>query len=488
MLRGGCEHMQELKTLGRAYALAPDVALGADGVIHKPVLAVRDGKILSLTSADAYRPGIDGPEPVRLPGTAIMPGMLDIHHHIIEPFAKSLTCGEPAQLWRRFWLPMEAAATPRLCYIGAKWTFLEALRGGITTIVDHGLRDRALVDAIHRAADETGIRLVSSTGAYDAKNFEAASRTPDASSSIDNALRIAEQHIEDCKPFGRISPSIACGTVQSNSADMIKALSGFCADKNILFQIHANEHTLEVHASIEATGHRPIELLNKIGALGRTTLIAHATLITSDEVQMLRESDTAVAYNPVASMWKGNAVTPAFELLAAGIRVGLGSDATRNDGFRMLEAAETCQRLVYGLPKDDFSCGAGWSWVKAATSGGAAAALLGGQTGQLAPGLQADFLLLDRSGPEVSPSWDFEWELVRFYDRADIVATFADGRAVCIGGRSTLFDGPAFMNEVVEEGVQWAYDSRMLRLHGSSSQHRPGAPPRPGREFIERPS
>ncbi len=476
--------IQALGALSGRYALAPDIALAAEGAMADPVLVINDGAFEAVIPARDYRVGVDGPAPLRLSGTAIIPGMLDVHHHIIEPFAKSLTCGEPAQLWRRFWLPMEAAATARRVYIGAKWTFLEALRGGVTTIVDHGLRERELAAAIHQAADETGIRLVSSTGAYDASNFAASGPTPEASASIDRALAMAEQHIEDCRPFARVTPSLACGTVQSNSPDMIKALSRFCADHGLLFQIHANEHTLEVHACIEATGYRPVELLHRLGALGPTTLVAHATLITSDEVRMLAETDTAVAYNPVASIWKGNAVTPALDLLTAGVRVGLGSDATRNDGFRMLDAAETCQRLAYGLARDDFSCGAGWRWLDEATRGGASAAQLGAVTGQIAPGLRADFLVLDRTGPEVSPSWDFEWELVRFYDRADLLATFVDGRAVSILGRGVLFDADAFMNEVMGEGIQWAYDSRMLRLHGASGQHRPYAAETARRAYI----
>src|SRR6185503_15110585 len=172
---------------------------------------------------------------------------------------------------------------------------------------------------------------------------------------------------------------------------------------------------------------RPIEYLHDLGALAKTTLIAHATLVTADEMSLLNETDTAIAYNPVASMWKGNAVAPALDYMANGIRVGLGSDATRNDGFRMLDAAEAAQRIAYGMPRDDFSCGAGWRWFDAATLGGASVALLDREVGAVKPGLKADFLLLDCTGPEVQPSWDFAWELVRFYDRADIAATFVDG-------------------------------------------------------------
>jgi cytosine/adenosine deaminase-related metal-dependent hydrolase len=463
------------------YALHVDVALGPHGPVPDAVLVVARGRIVELCTAADYaaRPGRQ--PPTRLSSTAIMPGILDIHHHVIEVFVKSLTGGEPAQLWKRFWMPMLATLTERTAYLSAKWTFLEALRGGITTIVDHAVRPRAIADAVHRAADETGIRLVASTGVFDLKNFSTDARTPDLVPDVDAVLRLAEQHMADCRRFARIVPSLACGSVQSNTPDMIKALSGFCRERGILFQIHANEHTPEVHACVEATGRRPIELLAEMGVLGRTTLIAHATLTTGTEAELLRASDTAVAYNPVASMWKGNAVAPALDYIMRGIRVGLGSDATRNDGLRMIDAAEACQRLAFGIPRDDFSCGGGWRWVRAATQGGADAALLGSEVGALVPGRKADFLLFDCRAPEVRPRWDFTWEIARYFDRADILATFVDGEPVQIGGRSTRFDSAAFLDAAEPEGVRAVQTAGLIRVHGTADSGWPQGPNTPSR-------
>lgn len=458
-----------LASLGSRYALRAEVMMTRTGPIGDAVLAVDTGTITYAGPAAGYA----GPVPVTdLGRVALTPGMLDIHHHVIEPFAKALTGGEPAQLWKRFWLPLEAATTPESAYDGAKWTFAEALRGGITTIVEHGIRSAEIADGIHRAAEDAGIRLVSSTGAYDLKNFDTTARTPQASASIDAGLAIAEAHVEACKGFTRVVPSLACGTVQSNSQDMIRALSGMCRDRGLLFQIHANEHTPEVHACIEATGRRPIQLLHDLGVLGPTVLIAHATLATAEEIALLAATDTAVAYNPVASLWKGNNVAPVLDFIAAGVRFGLGSDATRNDGFRMLDAAEACQRIAYGMPRDDFSCGAGWRWTDAAFHGGADAAMLGDVTGALEVGKQADFLVLDRRGPEVRPSWDFTWELVRCFDRADILATFVDGAAMVVNGRTTRFDLDAFIDAREPHGRQAIVDAELIRLHGPSDGYR----------------
>ena len=452
----------------RRYSVRPDLILGPHGPIRSAVLTVEDGRIASCAPAGEQDQGSG----VDLPGCAIVPGFVDVHHHVIEPFAKALTCGEPAQMWRRMWLPLEAAATPERCYAGAKWTFLEALRGGVTTIVEHAIRDRESTQAVHQAAEETGIRLVSSTGGYDLKAFQTETNAPDATASIETTLERATEHVSDCRSFSRIVPSVACGTVQSNSGEMIAALAQFAREHKIIFQIHANEHTLEVHRSIEMYGLRPIEYLAKLGALGETTLIAHATLTTPREIQLLAETNSAVAYNPVASAWKGNAVAPALQYMEHGIRVGLGSDATRNDGFRMLDAAESCQRIAYGMRADDFSCGAGWRWVHAATAGGAAAIGLEREVGSLVNGARADFLLLDCTSPEVNPSWDFCWELVRFYDRSDLLLTVVDGRAVYCRDRWPGEAEVRFLGDARRLGLQWLDEAHVVRLHGPSAEHR----------------
>ena len=458
---------------GAIYALAPDVLLGPGGECVDHVIVVRDSTIAAVLQRSAFAATWPGLELRELPGCAIVPGIIDAHHHVIEPFAKGLTFGEPAQMWKRIWLPLEAVATVESCYQAAKWTFLEALRGGITTIVEHAVRDLDLADAVHRAAEETGMRLISSIGGYDLSNFSASGPVPDASASVDAVLERAERHIALCKTYTRVSPSLACGTVQSNSGPMIAALSAFCRERGILFQIHANEHTLEVHACIESQGRRPIEYLADLGALGRTTLIAHATLVTPSEVELLAQTDTAVSYNPVAAIWKGNAIAPALDYIRRGIRVGLGTDATLNDGFRLVEAAETCQRIAFGIPTDDFSCGAGWTWFNAATQGGADAIGLGATTGALAPGREADFLVLNRRGPEVLPSWDFAWELVRYFDRSTILATIVGGRPAIVNGRAVTFDSERFVAEQLPHGIEHMASANITRIHGASSRYRP---------------
>ena len=60
---------------------------------------------------------------ISLPNKAIIPGFVDAHTHVGQIFGKSLIGGEPAQIWRRIWHPMERDMDEKQSYLSAKWAF-----------------------------------------------------------------------------------------------------------------------------------------------------------------------------------------------------------------------------------------------------------------------------------------------------------------------------------------------------------------------------
>ena len=459
----------DLATLKNSrFALAPDIVLTPKGPQHDHVIAVDQGRITRVCPAAEYA-GENTPA-VRLPGRAVIPGFIDAHTHLGETFGKSLIGGEPSQIWRRIWMPMENALDPHGAYVSAKWMFLEVLRGGHTAVVNYSLNDGAKNAAVHRAALDVGIRLVSACGldefAIDADGKE-------QRISREAIFERAEENIAQCKESPLLTPSVCCSSFHGNSPETIVALAEFCAKHGVLFQMHSNEHFPEVHDCILKFGKRPIEFFASIGALGPFLVLHHATLTTEIEIELLRTSRTAVSYNPVASQWKGNAVAPALAYAARGVRMGIGSDNTRCDGFRALDAAENCQRIGHSLRVNDFSCGAAWTWVDAATRGAADSCGQGHAFGSLVEGQAADFLVLDMERPETLPSWDFEWELVRYYNRDQIDAVVVDGKPVMIAGRPVTWDDKEFVQEYKALGVKIGTVPGIVRIHGPSTGYRP---------------
>jgi 5-methylthioadenosine/S-adenosylhomocysteine deaminase len=454
-----------------SFAFAPDIVLTPNGPQRDCVIAVDRGQVSRICAAAEYAGQTTSlPQVQRLPGRAIIPGFVDAHTHLGETFGKALIGGEPSQIWRRIWMPMENALDPLGCYVSAKWMFLEVLRGGHTAVVNYSLNDGEKNAAVHRAADEVGIRVVSAAGLDE---FSIDSYGREQCVSRNAIFERAEEQIEQCGKSNLLYPSICCSSFLGNSLDMIAALTEFCSKRNVLFQMHSNEHFPEVHDCIVKFGKRPIELFADIGALGPSTLLHHATLTTEVEIEHLRKSRTAVSYNPVASQWKGNAVAPALAYVARGVRMGIGSDNTRADGFRALDAAESCQRVAHAMPVNDFSAGAAWTWVDAATRGSADACGHGHEFGSLVEGQAADFVVLDMVRPETLPSWDFEWELVRYYNRDQIEAVFVNGKVVLADGRPVTWNDQDFVEEFAALATKIGSVPGIVRRHGPSTLYRP---------------
>ena len=206
--------------------------------------------------------------------------------------------------------------------------------------------------------------------------------------------------------------------------------------------------------------------------LGPQCLLAHVTLLTPTKITMLRDSDTAMSYNPGASSFEGNAVAAALTFAAQGIRFGIGTDGTRGDGFRLTDAAETAQRLAYGAQTGDSSMGGGWTWLDHATAADASAAGLHGVPGSVSEGMAADYLLVDLAVPEMLPSRDLEGELVRLANRDQILAVVVAGRPRLWRGWPVDWDARQLIEEAKHRAQKVLTDGPVRIVHPTATEHR----------------
>lgn len=440
--------------------LVPEYVMRPDGPARELSVLVAGGEFREVGDARVLAARHPHLAPVRLERTLLMPGFVDAHHHLSQSFGKALAFGEPSEIFRRVWVPLEGVLDDELVYLAAKLAALEALRGGFTTVCDAGTRSEAGIASVARAAEDAGVRCVLGLICNDAGG---ADRTA--------VLRRADDYLGRTGG-GLIHPSLAIPIPEAATDDMLHDVAARCAEAGAVFQIHVNEHLASVERSLVERGLRPLEHLDRAGALGPQTLVAHATLVTPWELNLLRETGTAVSYNPVATQWKGNAAANAHLMAALGIRFGLGTDGTRSDGFRLMDAAEATQRLAFGLATGDFSCGGGWLWLEHATRGGAEAAGLGRLTGEIAPGRRADFLLVDLDVPEMTPSWDLTWELVRLAGRDQLAAVFVDGRLRLWQGWPVDWDGRALVRDAERAARSAVARAPIQRIHPPSAKHR----------------
>ncbi|WP_018000920.1 amidohydrolase family protein [Paracoccus sp. N5] len=441
--------------------VAPGRLLADDGPQPGMAVLLQGGRFADIGTAAALRTRHPDARVAELPDHLMMPGFIDTHTHLTQSLGKSLVFGEPSEIFRRIWVPLEGSLDEHMVYLSSKLAALECLRGGFTTAVDAGTRSAGHIGKLVEAARETGLRLVV---AQICNDLGGAAVVPDRAA----ILRLAEAHLAAYQADPLIHPSLAISIPEVASDAMLRDIAAMAAAAGATFQTHVNEHLVAVERSLVAHGRRPLEHLAHVGALGPQTLIAHSTLITPSEMNLLRETGAAVAYNPVASVWKGNAVAPALQMQALGIRFGLGTDGTRADGFRLMDAAEAMQRTAYGLASGDSSCGGGWLWLDAATRMAAEASGLAAVTGRIAPGLAADFLLVDLDRPEFTPSHDLTWELVRYGNRDQIDAVFTNGRLRMVQGWPVDWDARALLAEIRGLAAPAIAKAPIQRIHATA--------------------
>lgn len=445
--------------------LLPEHVMLPRGCIAGHGVVVRDGRFARVAAAGALRAEFPHLRAIELPQRLLMPGLIDAHTHLTQSLGKALAFGEPSEIFRRIWVPMETTLREEAAYLSAKLAALEALRGGFTTVVDAGTRSEQGLEAVARAAREAGIRCVLARACNDLAH-------PAGDDAYAPLVHAAEAHLARYEHDPLVHPSLAVSIPEVASDRMLSRVSALVREAGRIFQTHANEHLVAVERSLVARGLRPIELLHACGALHASTLLAHATLLTPSELALLADSGAGVAYNPVASAWKGNAVLDALQLHERGVPFALGTDGTRYDAFRLLDAAESAQRLTCGLARGDSSCGGGWMWMDHGTHLGARAAGLQGSTGAIAEGLAADFLLLDLDVPEMQPSWDLTWELVRLADRSQVEAVFVQGALRLWRGWPTDWDARALLAQVRDVAREDIARAPIQRVHPRADEHR----------------
>lgn len=447
--------------LGRGdVLLAPELTLAPEGMRRGWAVLISGGVFADIGPGAEVVARHPSDECHDLPGRVLMPGFVDSHHHLTQAFGKAMVFGEPSEIFRRVWVPMEQQLTEENAYLATKLSALEWLRGGFTTVADAGTRAQIDLAAVASAVQDAGLRCALAEVQNDL--------TGDPAPATQRAAR----HLERWSAYPLVHPSLAVSIPEAASPEVLGALHELALEAGCALQIHVNEHLVAVERSLEATGLRPLEYLDRAGALGPALLAAHATLVTPYELQRLAETGAAVSYNPVASAWKGNAVAPATAMAAMGIRFGIGTDGTRGDAFRLVDAAETAQRLTVGMATGDSSVGGGWTWLEHATAGSADAVGLGSLVGRVATGMAADYLIVDVTGPELVPSHDPTWELVRLVGRDRIEAVVVGGVPRIWRGDPVGWDAAVLLEDAQRAAEKLLTDAPVTVIHPTADEHR----------------
>jgi cytosine/adenosine deaminase-related metal-dependent hydrolase len=382
-------------------------------------------------------------------GFMVMPGLIDIHSHpSSEPGNKGLTdeVGSPklynSALYEFLWLfRADADGIPHLNHVA--WS--ELLMSGVTTLVDLSFPSEGWLD---RAA-ASGLRLVLApmyrNGRWFTRNgYTVEYELDDAGgrTAMEEALGIVDEAL--AHPSGRLSGLVCPAQIDTCTETLLRESVEAARQRGIPIQTHAGQAIIEFHEMVRRTGLTAVQWLDSIGFLGPNASIAHGIFLdhhpwvrwpTRTDLRHLAETGTSLAHCPTVFGRRGVTLHHLGQYLAAGINVGIGTDTFPHNMLEEMRHAGIFARIT---AESHASVTTGQVF-RAATLGGAR--LLGrADIGRIAPGAQADLVMVDLQHPMMRPTRDPLKSLVNAAAERAVKHVFVGGRHVVQDGRVATMD------------------------------------------------
>ena len=360
------------------------VAFHADGL-----LLVENGHVVACGDYAALR-DLVGEAPVEdLSGKLITPGFIDTHIHFPQV---DIIAAHGAQLldWlEQHTFPAEAAfADPGHAAEAARFFVDELLRNGTTTALVFGSVHKGSVEALFREALARDMRLIAGKALMDRNAPDGLTDTVE-SSRADMESLIADWHGKGRLGYA-VTPrfAISCSDDQLTMAGEVLA-----AHPGVWMQTHLSENPREIAetAALFPDAADYLDVYDGFGLVGPRSVFAHCVHLRGEAFQRLAAAGSSIAFCPTSNLFLGSGLFPLDEACAHGVKVGIGTDVGAGTTFSILHTLGEAYKVgqLRGTALDPFHA------LYLATLGGARALDLGDRIGNLAPGKEADFLVLD---------------------------------------------------------------------------------------------
>ena len=352
-------------------------------------------------------------------GMGFLPGLVNGHTHAAMTLMRGYGDDLPLMEWLqdRIW-PTEAKLTSDDVYWGTRLACVEMIRSGTVRFWDMYWQP----EAVARAVEDAGLRAAVALPLVDGLD-------PDRSDALRSDAERSLEALEGAD--ARVTPTLgphAIYTVSEKSLQWVAALS---AERDLPVHIHLSETEGEVQDCVAAHGIRPAQYLDRIGLLTPRTMLAHGVWLDDDELALVGERGATVVTNPVSNLKLAvGGVFPYAKARDRGIPVGLGTDgAASNNSLDLFQDVKHLALMQKHAARDPAAMPAIEAWTVA--TGQRAPQL--GQSGMVAAGEPADFMLVRRDAPELTPG-DLTGNLVYAASGSVVDTTVVAGQVLMRGG------------------------------------------------------
>ncbi|MCF8001936.1 MAG: amidohydrolase [Halanaerobiales bacterium] len=255
-----------------------------------------------------------------------LPGLINTHTHssmsILRGYADDYTLDK--WLKEKIW-PAEAKLTKEDIYWGAMLAVLEMIKTGTTTFTDMYFQ----MDEVAEVVKKSGIRAVLGEGLIEENDG-----IEGLNNSLDFALRWNNQE------EGRLKTCLAPHSAYTCSPEYLEKIRNIALENDLLVNIHVSE-TKDEEKNIKNKYHlSTVKLLDDINLFDAKVIAPHCVHVSDSEIEILKNNNVGVAYNPTSNMKLSSGIAPIKKLIDNGISVSYGTDgAASNNNLDLIEEA-----------------------------------------------------------------------------------------------------------------------------------------------------
>ncbi len=412
------------------------------GDLHRGDILIDGTKIAAVAPSV---PG-DGAEIIDGTNKIAVPGFIDTHRHTWESLLRG--AGPDWSLGQYFTgvrVVMGGLYTPDDNYVANLLGAYEAIDSGVTTLYDwsHNNNSPAHSDAVVNGLKDSGIRAVFGYGNANAEWFP----PNEMPTNYDDLKRVRKEHFSS--DDGLVTMAFAARGPQFTTLDITEKDFKTARDLGIRITVHVGDGLWGMS--------KPLVQMNSRGMLKDDTTYVHCNTIGDEEYKLMGDTGGTASIAPELEMQMGHGLPPALRMLAVGVRPTISSDVVTTvpaDMFGAMRAllagtrlmvhmkALEEKRMVEPLPLSSREA------LSFATIDGAKACGLEHKTGSLAPGKEADIVLIDTDAMSLIPVNNPVSAVVEFSHIGNVDTVVVAGKVKKRGGKLTGVDFPAFRRKV----------------------------------------
>ena len=397
-------------------------------ILEDHAILIEDDRIRGIDTTQNLTTKYPDVERLDAHGQYVMPGSICAHTHFYGAYARGMAIPGPApkdfpEILQKLWWPLDRSLDAESIQYSVLPCLVDAVKHGTTTLFDHHASPNAIdgsLDIIAAEVEKAGLRAVLC--------YEVTDR--DGETKMKAGLR---ENVRFLRKTQQASSSLVTGTfglhasltLSDSSLDECRS----AASPETGFHIHTAEHEADEYDSLNKSGLRVIDRLEKHGMLGPKTITAHGVHFDAREIRILADTGAWLSHQPRSNMNNGVGVASVESMLRAGVRVCLG-----NDGFSnaMWDEWKTAYLLHKAHHRDPRRMG-GYDVTQMAIYNNAALANIffpSATIGQLIPGAFADIIFVDYHPNTPCTAGNLPWHIIFGFQQSMVTTTIVAGKVL----------------------------------------------------------